>query len=216
MSTLKFSIAASICGKPYKFARTVSTASAVKRRRTEVSVGPRGDKDRVFTAFNDLRWWRITPCAHPLTTAHDNKKSLTLYRYFGAHKCFSFASHSPGSSEEKETGSGSGSGSGWDDMGAENKGNDWHENVRDLSNQQRRESQSSKLLTLPTILTLGRVAAVPLLIICAFTIPISLIVFPSIYLLSGCIYRECADKVLIFAGILFVNFLRKSCYCRLH
>ncbi|XP_021819144.1 CDP-diacylglycerol--glycerol-3-phosphate 3-phosphatidyltransferase 1, chloroplastic-like [Prunus avium] len=61
------------------------------------------------------------------------------------------------------------------DMGSDNKGTDWYESqlypnhdelLSPLKHRQQQQQQhsSSKLLTLPTILTLGRVASVPILI----------------------------------------------------
>lgn len=114
--------------------------------------------------------WRLVPCAPHIPSAHVNNPPKTL-GFRGLHnKCsfpFSFSSERKGgrvfSSSGSESGSGS-SGSGLAvDMGAEDKDNN------DLLQQQQQQQQqqhhhTSKLLTLPTVLTLGRVAAVPLLI----------------------------------------------------
>ncbi|KAM4104636.1 hypothetical protein ACJW30_06G173700 [Castanea mollissima] len=116
--------------------------------------------------------WRLVPCAPHIPSAHVNNPPKTL-GFRGLHNnCsfpFSFCSEREGgrvfssSSSGSESGSGS-SGSGLAvDMGADDKDND------DLLQQQQQQQQqqqhhTSKLLTLPTVLTLGRVAAVPLLI----------------------------------------------------
>ncbi|KAL0002948.1 hypothetical protein SO802_016729 [Lithocarpus litseifolius] len=109
--------------------------------------------------------WRIVPCAPHIPSAHVNNPPKTIGFRVLHNKCFfpfSFSSERKGgrvfSSSGSESGSGS-SGSGLAvDMGAENKDNN------DLLQQQQQQHHTSKFLTLPTVLTLGRVAAVPLLI----------------------------------------------------
>ncbi|KAM1125904.1 hypothetical protein ACFX1Q_041175 [Malus domestica] len=132
---------------------------------------------------------RITPCA-PLQPPI-LPLPLNLAPRFP--KCFSASSSSRsrsnasgGSFEDRgESSGGSGSESGpggvgglMADMGSENhKGTDWYDSqlypnqdelLSPLTHQQKQQQQqsesSSKFLTLPTILTLGRVAAVPVLI----------------------------------------------------
>ncbi|KAI4351205.1 hypothetical protein L6164_005584 [Bauhinia variegata] len=119
---------------------------------------------------------RIASCAHALSPAHDKAPSKKLGFPFCGHYPSSSSSFSF-SSVEKSGSSGCGAGSGSvssrsglvTDMGSQSKDRDCSENDVLL----RKESpmhdspESSKLLTLPTILTLGRVAAVPLLV-CTF------------------------------------------------
>ncbi|XP_061997322.1 CDP-diacylglycerol--glycerol-3-phosphate 3-phosphatidyltransferase 2 [Rosa rugosa] len=111
------------------------------------------------------KWWRITPPSSSL---------LLGPRFRGPHKCLaispSSSSASGGRSENQ------GEGGLMADMGSQNhKGHEWFDSKlyadKDglLSPNHDDQStppphQSPKLLTLPTILTLGRVAAVPVLI----------------------------------------------------
>ena len=109
--------------------------------------------------------WRIAPCA-PLTPAAHDKEHPKVLGFRGLHHkhCLAFSSGTS-SSEEKEGFSSSGSGL-VADMGSESK-KDHHDLVQSpssMQNQQKRQHQPPKLLTLPTILTLGRVAAVPVLV----------------------------------------------------
>lgn len=109
--------------------------------------------------------WRIAPCA-PLTPSAHDKEPPKVLGFRGLHHkhCLAFSSGTSGS-EEKEGFSGSGSGL-VTDMGSESK-KDQHDLVQSplsMQNQQKRQQRPPKLLTLPTILTLGRVAAVPLLV----------------------------------------------------
>lgn len=99
------------------------------------------------TPSPSLMWWRITPCAPLARKAHD--KSLLNRKVglgFGGHKiCYS--------SEDK--------GGVITGMGIHDNHKDDHDNKATSFHSQH---QSNKLLTLPTILTIGRVAAVPLLV----------------------------------------------------
>ena len=129
--------------------------------------------------------FRIASCA-PIE--HDKglpQKNLGFTIRRGYHnKCFSVSSyssssspsddHSSASPDDEDGGGLPGSGGVVADMGSANKGQDWYGNGVFQSHnqshspmqhhQQQQQHDSSKLLTLPTILTLGRVAAVPLLI----------------------------------------------------
>ncbi|XP_042953352.1 CDP-diacylglycerol--glycerol-3-phosphate 3-phosphatidyltransferase 2 isoform X2 [Carya illinoinensis] len=111
--------------------------------------------------------WSIAPCA-PLTPSVCDKRAPKTLRFRGVHhkNCPPALSSRSFSSEEKGGFSASKSGSGIvADMGAESKDpNDLLQSPSSMQNQRPQQQQSSKLLTLPTILTLGRVAAVPLLI----------------------------------------------------
>ncbi|KAJ4978622.1 hypothetical protein NE237_009402 [Protea cynaroides] len=113
------------------------------------SIGDKGE--RLSVGWRD--GWRL-PCAY-FGTAFGN---MRLRRDVGspAQKALSSAS-SPGSTEGPVA-----------DMGSENKGdrND-KDRLPSLPLNQQQQLHSPRLLTLPTILTLGRVAAVPLLI-CTF------------------------------------------------
>ncbi|XP_050385934.1 CDP-diacylglycerol--glycerol-3-phosphate 3-phosphatidyltransferase 2 [Argentina anserina] len=117
-------------------------------------------------------WWRIPPS----TFLHHHHHHHFGPRFRGPSKCLPISSASPASGSSENQGeevSGV-----MADMGSLNhKGHDWfdgrlHPDKSDglLSSNHNQSSspppphQSSKLLTLPTILTLGRVAAVPLLI----------------------------------------------------
>ncbi|KAF5453487.1 hypothetical protein F2P56_028385 [Juglans regia] len=118
------------------------------------------------------RGWRIAPCAPFTPSAHD-KRAPKAIGFRGVHQ-----KHSPAlslrsnSSEEKGGFSASGSGSSESglvaDMGAESQDrHDLFQSPSSMQNQQQQKEQlqhTSKLLTLPTILTLGRVASVPLLV----------------------------------------------------
>lgn len=116
--------------------------------------------------------WRIAPCAPFTPSAHD-KRGPKAIGFRGVHQkhspAFSLRSYS---SEEKRGFSASGSGSSESglvaDMDAESKDrHDLFQSPSSMQNQQQQKQQqqhTSKLLTLPTILTLGRVASVPLLI----------------------------------------------------
>ncbi|XP_044461473.1 CDP-diacylglycerol--glycerol-3-phosphate 3-phosphatidyltransferase 2 [Mangifera indica] len=129
-------------------------------------------------------WWRIAPCAHFSPAAHvsslpnNNNNLPLLFPMFSCRKtCFSSSAPTPSSSLNKAGFSGSNLNpsppSGWGivaDMDPDNdktaNGGDWYDNSTPSTSmpQQQQQPQSSKVLTLPTILTLGRVAAVPLLI----------------------------------------------------
>ncbi|KAG6619022.1 hypothetical protein I3842_Q112500 [Carya illinoinensis] len=116
--------------------------------------------------------WRIAPCAPFTPSAHD-KLAPKAIGFRGVHQ-----KHSPAlslrsnSSEEKGGFSASGSGSSESglvaDMGTESQDrHDLFQSPPSMQNQQQQKEQqqhTSKLLTLPTILTLGRVASVPLLV----------------------------------------------------
>ncbi|XP_008233394.1 PREDICTED: CDP-diacylglycerol--glycerol-3-phosphate 3-phosphatidyltransferase 2 [Prunus mume] len=144
---------------------------------------------QAFTQTHNKFGCRITPCA-PLAHPNHPHPPHILLQNLGPrfHKCLSVSSRSSSSSssggfsEDKGESSGSGSGSEpgpaaglMADMGSDNKGTDWYESqlyqnhdelLSPLKQRQQQQQQhsSSKLLTLPTILTLGRVASVPILI----------------------------------------------------
>lgn len=109
--------------------------------------------------------WRIASCAPFTLLAHDKRHPKALgFRGLHHKHCLAFSSGTS-SSEEKEGFSGSGSGL-VVDMGSETKKDhhDLFQSPSPMQNQQKQQQQPSKVLTLPTILTLGRVAAVPLLV----------------------------------------------------
>ncbi|KAL5800146.1 hypothetical protein ACOSQ4_033030 [Xanthoceras sorbifolium] len=176
-SGLKLSMAASMYRtSPYKMVRHVTTLTSP----TNLSI--------LLPLPQNISGWRITPCALLPSLAHvssppHNKNllvssSLPFSRFRARNNRFSSSSSSnntPASSSEDRVGlSGSDPdhdpSSGpviVDDMISEDNTNskavndDWYP-AQPPSMQQ--QQSSSKLLTLPTILTLGRVAAVPLLI----------------------------------------------------
>ncbi|OAY38749.1 CDP-diacylglycerol--glycerol-3-phosphate 3-phosphatidyltransferase 2 [Manihot esculenta] len=144
-------------------------------------------------ALNSHRsdWRRLTPCASFASNSscyNSNDNNLLGFAFSGQKHFSLFHCHcSSSSSSAPKTGGFSGSdssstGSGLADMGSENKVDvvDWHQNNHlngrnhplsaspsrspSLQNCHKQQDSYYKLLTLPTILTLGRVAAVPLLV----------------------------------------------------
>ncbi|KAM7504512.1 hypothetical protein LguiB_003416 [Lonicera macranthoides] len=166
--TLKLTIVTSIYGKPNKWVSTLSSLATA----TSHNAAPAIPQRRLMWA----RGWRITPCAPLAPSAHDNNNNNNYYYSslpyrkvlgFRGQKSFSYYS-----SEEKggEVLGGRESATDMDN----NKDGLWlgnnkrspppltsHNNHRLKSPSQH---QSAKLLTLPTILTFGRVAAVPLIV----------------------------------------------------
>uniref|UniRef100_A0A5B7AG20 CDP-diacylglycerol--glycerol-3-phosphate 1-phosphatidyltransferase n=1 Tax=Davidia involucrata TaxID=16924 RepID=A0A5B7AG20_DAVIN len=163
MSGFKLTMVASIYGKPCKldkWVRTIATpTSAAAAAAATASTNITTPRPKCLVALNSsperipMAWtpvWRITPCA-----------SLAPYGKLGfrGQKFFSY-------SEDKGVEGGSGDGQATD-MGPESKHRNHYHN-----NQQSppppppppQHQQSAKLLTLPTILTIARVAAVPLLV----------------------------------------------------
>ncbi|KDP46136.1 hypothetical protein JCGZ_06647 [Jatropha curcas] len=190
MAVLKLSTAACFGGKPYKWARTITnttTTSSSTTTSTSASASPFiTPHASLFPLSLALKsnWRRITPCAHP-AYYNSNNNNLFLGFAFGGQKRFSFSrnsSSSSSSSNAQKQGEFSGSdssssGSGLvADMGSDDKVEDvdWYQNHHlngpnkqpppSSQNHHKQEDSRSKLLTLPTILTLGRVAAVPLLV----------------------------------------------------
>ncbi|KAJ7976248.1 CDP-diacylglycerol--glycerol-3-phosphate 3-phosphatidyltransferase [Quillaja saponaria] len=151
---------------------TTTTANpTTSSPRTKTFLALRGN--RFILSVKRAHGWRITPCAHLFPQAHVRALSKNLGFSIGApHKSspFSCARSLSSSSEEKSGVSGSGSSFRFGlvaDMGSEGTHECSDNNT--LRNQSssplmQNQHQSSKLLTLPTILTLGRVAAVPILV----------------------------------------------------
>ncbi|GFY83645.1 phosphatidylglycerolphosphate synthase 1 [Actinidia rufa] len=142
MPSFNLSLVASFYAVPYKLARTITTTTVA------ANIIARPKCERTPTAR-----WRITPREPLGLLAHDWAPRRKLG--FCGQKLFS-------SSVDR-------------DMGSENKGDHWpQETPPEPHNQQQRrypppaaeehQQNSAKLLTLPTILTIGRVAAVPLLV----------------------------------------------------
>lgn len=164
--------------------KLTATASSVYVRTAIPSSGPKTKPALALLwsnrniLYHPQQGWRITPCAHGLYPAHDNPpSSKTLGFAFWVHRhkspSFSFVRCSSSSSVEKSGVSGSGSSSSRSgfvtEMGSDLKDRDGSQNEALLQKKRLPPSvedsqQHSKLLTLPTILTLGRVAAVPLLV----------------------------------------------------
>ncbi|XP_031250100.1 CDP-diacylglycerol--glycerol-3-phosphate 3-phosphatidyltransferase 2 [Pistacia vera] len=168
---LKLTMASPFSTNPYKLVRHITTAAPPPPP----------------IPYTRTNWWRITPCAHSPFAAHVsslpnyNKNLPVLFTMIrGSKTCFS-STPTPSSSPFNKAGfSGSNLNpippSGSDivtDMDPDNEktvnGGDWYGNTTPSPSmphqqQQQQPPPSSKVLTLPTILTLGRVAAVPLLI----------------------------------------------------
>ncbi|KAA8534311.1 hypothetical protein F0562_031862 [Nyssa sinensis] len=163
MLGFKLTMVASIYGKPCKldkWVRTIATPAATKTNVTtsgpKCSVALNCSLERKLMARTPV--WRITPCA-PFSPY--GKLGFRGQKFFY-------------SSEDK--GVEGGSGGLVTDMGPESKHDRWYESDRSPpsrdhyhNNQQStppppQHQQSAKLLTLPTILTIARVAAVPLLV----------------------------------------------------
>ncbi|XP_057981831.1 CDP-diacylglycerol--glycerol-3-phosphate 3-phosphatidyltransferase 2 [Malania oleifera] len=167
MSALKLTMAASIGGKPYNWVRTITfatptavTATATNSSSLTIKASPTlNSKAESISVVG----WRMPPCAPP---AHD-KGSGKSYLGFRGHKSFAFSTTPYSSSEDK----GGGSSGLVADMGSENNNAAaWYTSDRKQPPPSPpQHQQPSKVLTLPTILTLGRVAAVPLLV-CTFYI----------------------------------------------
>ncbi|XWS66098.1 hypothetical protein CRYUN_Cryun05aG0171300 [Craigia yunnanensis] len=146
MSGLKLSLAASIYVKPSKWVRTITTTTRAPPSLHLIR--------RTISPFS--------PSAQFIIPLPSNKNRPPFIR-FTFPKCFS------SSSSANDKGGFNGSGSGSDgiiaDMDSDSKTSplmqQQQEHQPKLSSS---NNYSSKMLTLPTVLTLGRVAAVPLLI----------------------------------------------------
>lgn len=151
MPSLKLSILASVYA-PYKFARKTISSSSSSSTTTAVLPRPLNCRQYRFRPPG----WKITPCAPLTNLAHDNRSpSFGNNLGFRGQKLFSVSSEERGS-----------------DMCSENKGDQWPPPEETLTNNhhynhrqpEKHRQNSAKLLTLPTILTIGRVASVPLLV----------------------------------------------------
>ena len=172
MSALKLSMVASIYGKPYtkldRWARTIAPPATATNTITTTPIAVKKSslsQNRATERLSRTDGWRIMPCAHLAASAHDKGSSRNL-GFRCAHRSLSSSPPNFSSSSEHR---GEGSGGNVADMGSESQDAavDWSENHRSSQRKQPQPppvSSSSKLLTLPTVLTLGRVAAVPLLI----------------------------------------------------
>ncbi|OAY45949.1 CDP-diacylglycerol--glycerol-3-phosphate 3-phosphatidyltransferase 2 [Manihot esculenta] len=192
MAVLKLTMASSFCCKPYKWARTV-TATSPSASTTASSaataapfITPHISSPSLNLALNRNRsdWRRLTPCpsfTSNSTYYNSNGNNLLGFAFCGQKRFSLFFCNSSSSSNAPKTGGFSGSDSsstesGLVDMGSEDKVDeiDWYENNNlssrnqppspSLQNHHKQQDSYNKLLTLPTVLTLGRVAAVPLLI----------------------------------------------------
>ncbi|EEF37302.1 CDP-diacylglycerol--glycerol-3-phosphate 3-phosphatidyltransferase 2 [Ricinus communis] len=183
MAVMKLSTAASFCGKPYKWARTV-TSTTTSTAATFIATQHSSSLSLSITTTSSLNsnttnWRTITPYAH-LSYNSNNINANLLGFSFRGHKRFSIFSNNSTSASSSSSSSSSSKFSGSDsssagsglvaDMGSESKidtvDNNNINNNSHLNGQNHKQQQDSysKLLTLPTILTLGRVAAVPLLV----------------------------------------------------
>ncbi|KAF8395040.1 hypothetical protein HHK36_018979 [Tetracentron sinense] len=147
MSGLKVIMVSSICSNSYKMNKLVrrisnSSGTATTRKKTPVALRS-SSAERISVGLRDGR--RLISCAYFGTVSDKGS---------GTNKGFRCKKPLWYSSSETKEGPGVVAA-----MDSEN------EEVRDLKNHLRpQEQQPQTLLTLPTILTLGRVAAVPLLV----------------------------------------------------
>ncbi|EOY18460.1 CDP-diacylglycerol--glycerol-3-phosphate 3-phosphatidyltransferase isoform 3 [Theobroma cacao] len=143
MAGLKLSMAASICVKPSKWVRTITATNSRAPPSLHLT-------RRTIDPSSSSAQFSI-----PLPN-----KNLPFFR-FASPTCFSSSAKNKGAFN----GSGSASGGILADMDSDSKTSPLMQQQQDhqpkLSSS---NNSSSKILTLPTILTLGRVAAVPLLI----------------------------------------------------
>uniref|UniRef100_A0A5B7AGU4 CDP-diacylglycerol--glycerol-3-phosphate 1-phosphatidyltransferase n=1 Tax=Davidia involucrata TaxID=16924 RepID=A0A5B7AGU4_DAVIN len=164
MSGFKLTMVASIYGKPNnldKWVRTIATSTAATTTaRPKCSVALSSSPERIPVAWTPV--WRITPCA-----------PLAPYRKLGFRgKKFLYSSEERGVEGGRFCGLET-------DMGPEESRDDhWYESDRSPPPHNHhhhhhhtqppppppQQQQSAKVLTLPTILTIARVAAVPLLV----------------------------------------------------
>lgn len=185
MSALKLTTAASIYGNPYKWARTLATTPHPPTTITTITYTSLSHSSP-FLALNCSSNSQRISLSSRITQLSASSRNLG----FLVHKSFSSSASPSSLSTSKSSSEGKGgerelsesdSGGGVvadninNNMGSEDK-DDWSHNhyhrlqpslqsQQSHSQQQLQHQQSSKLLTLPTILTLGRVAAVPLLVI---------------------------------------------------
>ncbi|CAK9155101.1 unnamed protein product [Ilex paraguariensis] len=171
MPALKLTIIASIYATPNKLnkwlrTKATPTVTAIATIKTTSSNTTIGRSSKYLVAWTS--GWRISPGAPLIPQAHDK----VLYRKLGFRGQKYFYS-----SEDK--------GGVVSDMGSENKDDQWFDsavsptsplppqNQNHHHHRQKapppptspsKEPQSAKLLTLPTILTIGRVAAIPILV----------------------------------------------------
>ncbi|KAA0034038.1 CDP-diacylglycerol--glycerol-3-phosphate 3-phosphatidyltransferase 2 [Cucumis melo var. makuwa] len=143
-----------------------------------------GVRDSVIYGGGGVGWWTLAP--RPRLVHDIIKGPPKILGFRSGYKCLSIGSKRSNSNSSEKRGGVFGSGSGSDsvsppsagsefvaDMGSESKdhNNVWFQN--DFHNQtpspltHQHEPQRSKLLTLPTILTLARVVAVPIFV-CTF------------------------------------------------
>ncbi|KAL7184681.1 hypothetical protein ACSBR2_026762 [Camellia fascicularis] len=160
MPSLKLSMLSSVYALPYKWARTITTTTTTTTSSAAVTRARIQDRSVVLNSSHQgiiQGPWRIKPCAPLTLPAHDKAP----YRKLGFRGQNSFYS-----SQDRGGGRGVGSGGVMTDMGSENKGDQWppEENHNHYHHRQPPPQESAKLLTLPTVLTISRVAAVPLLV----------------------------------------------------
>ncbi|XP_028092204.1 CDP-diacylglycerol--glycerol-3-phosphate 3-phosphatidyltransferase 2-like [Camellia sinensis] len=158
MPSLKLSMLSSVYALPYKWARTITTTTTTTTTTSSAAVTRARIQGRSVVLNISHQGiiqaaWRIKPCAPLILPAHDKAP----YRKLGFRGQNSFYS-----SEDR----GVGSGGVMTDMGSENNGDQWppEENHNHHHHRQPPPQESTKLLTLPTVLTISRVAAVPLLV----------------------------------------------------
>ncbi|XAR72075.1 CDP-diacylglycerol--glycerol-3-phosphate 3-phosphatidyltransferase [Bertholletia excelsa] len=172
MPALKLSQIASLYAMPYKLARTMSratvTITTLARPKTSTSA-LKGHHE--ITPPARTPGWRITPRA-PLNIRSQGKIPCGKLGFRSGHRTFY-------SSEDRGGVGGSGGVVTQTDMGSENKDDNWPPEDSPLEAdghcRQRRQKpmppqhreEPVKLLTLPTVLTIGRVVAVPVFV-CTF------------------------------------------------
>ncbi|XP_022765285.1 CDP-diacylglycerol--glycerol-3-phosphate 3-phosphatidyltransferase 2-like [Durio zibethinus] len=144
MLGLKLSLAASIYVKPSKLVRTITTTTATTRAPPSLQL-----TRRMIAPFSPSAQFSIP------------NKNLLPFSRFAFPNCFSSSANNKGAFNE----SGSGSNGIIVDMDSDSKTSplvqQQEEHHPKLSSP---NNSSSQILTLPTVLTLGRVAAVPLLV----------------------------------------------------
>lgn len=183
MSGIKLTISASIHGAlPYKWVRSTSTSTrrftSPFLRQLNCTIPNRSTGlGRELWPASLPQGRRLPPCAPPprgcsaISSKTLGLTVLIMRQPKSSHRCLSYFSSSDSDNRGEFVGS--------KNMVAENAKSDALLNPNDsdqkatqrdssLPSMQDAEQKSIKLLTLPTILTLGRVAAVPLLISCMF------------------------------------------------
>ncbi|XWS56491.1 hypothetical protein CRYUN_Cryun09bG0089800 [Craigia yunnanensis] len=153
MSGLKLSLAGSIYVKPSKWVRTITTTTTPATTWSPPSLHLTRHTIGLFS-----------PSAHvsiPLLP-YKNLPPVIRFAFPKFPKCFS--SSSSENNKGAFNGSGSGPGGIVVDMGSDSKTSPLMQHQQEHQPKLSSNNSSSKILTLPTVLTIGRVAAVPVLI----------------------------------------------------